>query len=193
MNRKGAVHIGFLVAALMLVVLIAAYITQIGSEYKEYIGVAQPISSPTPIPPPQILPATHSSSTSSSTPKIDGLSMVLAINGSGGMCMYGGCISQTTVYANGTYFVSQGAGSTLEVKRGELNATRVNALVASIRNTDFDAIRSREFSGTCPIAYDGQQFEYIFDNSGKTEILNSCKQEIDYDSPLFRAIANLEL
>jgi hypothetical protein len=76
--------------------------------------------------------------------------------------------------------------------RGQLNPGKVEALVEIIRQTDFEAVRARPFTGTCPTAYDGQESVFAFYTGGGVEEVDSCQTEIDSNSPLFRSLQELE-
>ncbi|MNT91347.1 hypothetical protein D3C72_2324260 [compost metagenome] len=62
------------------------------------------------------------------------------------------------------------------------------ALVREIEKADFAAIQAVPFTGTCPIAYDGQELIYTFHLAGAPRTIASCKVQIDHGSALFKAV-----
>ena len=60
-------------------------------------------------------------------------------------------------------------------------------LVVAIGAADFEAIRSRPFTGTCPIAFDGQEIIFDFGAAAAIERVASCQVAIDWSDPLFVA------
>ena len=67
----------------------------------------------------------------------------------------------------------------------------VTGLAALIEATDFDAIRAHPFTGTCPVAFDGQEVVYEFTTSDGVERIESCVTEVDPRHPLFEAVAGI--
>lgn len=58
--------------------------------------------------------------------------------------------------------------------------------------TNFTQIKSRKFTGTCPILYDGNELIYQFKlKSGVSEELSSCKVVIPGNSVLFQQLNRL--
>ena len=62
------------------------------------------------------------------------------------------------------------------------------ALQAAIAATDFAALRSHPFTGTCPTAVDGVELVFEFAAPGGTERLASCETELDFGSPLLETL-----
>lgn len=115
---------------------------------------------------------------------------VVGIRSFGGLCPGGEvCQSELTIFADGTYLVVH---DDMSGSRGQLNPGKVEALVEIIRQTDFEAVRARPFTGTCPTAYDGQESVFAFYTGGGVEEVDSCQTEIDSNSPLFRSLQELE-
>lgn len=109
---------------------------------------------------------------------------LVSIHGEGGLCVYGGCSRDIIVLQNGTYTVKNGPN---DQTSGALDAAALAQLKQAIDTADFNAIRSKPFTDTCPIAYDGQQYTYTFyKTGGGTEVLDSCKYALDMSSPLFK-------
>jgi hypothetical protein len=102
----------------------------------------------------------------------------------GGECPEGMCGSAVVLERDGRVH-------RLAPDPAELGIVPPNALAALdtlVRTTNFDAIRARPFTGTCPMAYDGQEVIFEFGAPGGIERIASCETEIDVDSPLFAAV-----
>ncbi len=125
------------------------------------------------------LPATTDSVTANSQ------DVLLSIYSHGGLCVSGGeCQRTVTLYADGTYAVD---GKSFTSGQGMLDAQQVASVRELIAQTDFNAIRSQPFTGTCPTAYDGQEQVYTFvQSSGAQEVIASCTYAVDLALPLFQ-------
>ena len=102
----------------------------------------------------------------------------------GGECPEGMCGSAIVIERDGRVH-------RLEPDPAELGTVPPNALAALdtlVRTTNFDAIRARPFTGTCPMAYDGQEVIFEFGAPGGIERIASCETDIDPDSPVFAAV-----
>jgi hypothetical protein len=64
----------------------------------------------------------------------------------------------------------------------------LQALTTEIEQADFAAIKSRPFTDTCPIAFDGQQLIYTFATPAGSERIDSCQVIVDPAHPLFAAV-----
>ena len=102
----------------------------------------------------------------------------------GGECPEGMCGSAVVIERDGR--VHRVAPDSAEL--GTVPPNPLAALDTLIRTTNFDAIRARPFTGTCPMAYDGQEVIFEFGAPGGIERIASCETEIDPDSPLFAAV-----
>ena len=67
----------------------------------------------------------------------------------------------------------------------------LEAMAALIEATDFEAIRAHPFTGTCPVAFDGQEVVYEFTTSDGVERIESCVTEVDPQHALFEAVAGI--
>jgi hypothetical protein len=103
----------------------------------------------------------------------------------GGECPDGPCGSTVVIERNGQ--VHQTAPK--EAAFAVVAADTLAALDAAVRATNFDAIRSRKFTGQCPTAYDGQEVIYEFGAPGGVQRIASCETEIDPSHPVFAAVA----
>jgi hypothetical protein len=63
------------------------------------------------------------------------------------------------------------------------------ALEGAIRTTDFAEVVSHPFTGECPTAFDGQEVVFEFATPQGVQRIASCTVAVDYDSPLFMAVA----
>jgi hypothetical protein len=108
---------------------------------------------------------------------------LVSIHAEGGLCVYGGCSRDVMVLQNGTYTVKDGSGQTTS---GALDDATLGQLKQAIDGADFEAIRSKPFTGTCPIAYDGQEYIFTFYKGAKSEVVDSCKAELDMNSVMFK-------
>jgi hypothetical protein len=101
----------------------------------------------------------------------------------GGECMAGACGGKVVIEADGRDH-STGAGA---AELGVVPDVILKALVTEIGQADFAAIKSRQFTDTCPIAYDGQERIYTFTTPTGSETIDSCKVVVDPAHPLFVA------
>jgi hypothetical protein len=102
----------------------------------------------------------------------------------GGECPEGACGSTLVVERDGR--LSQRAPE--DVVLGQVTPEALTALDGAIKTADFAAIRSRPFTGECPVNFDGQEVIYEFGAPGGVERIASCETEIDPDHPLFKAV-----
>jgi hypothetical protein len=74
---------------------------------------------------------------------------------------------------------------------GTVPEVDVAGLTDLIATTDFNALRSHAFTGTCPVAFDGQEAVYEFTTDHGVERIESCTTEVDLKAPLFAAVAGV--
>lgn len=104
---------------------------------------------------------------------------LLNIKFNGGLCPDGNaCSSTKTIMQNGSVLIN----NKLKTK------TDLTKLTSLINTVNFDEIRSKKFTGTCPTAYDGQEAIYTFYTSTGAQTISSCEFEIDNQSLLFSEI-----
>ncbi|HUQ44352.1 MAG TPA: hypothetical protein VM451_08120, partial [Candidatus Limnocylindria bacterium] len=72
---------------------------------------------------------------------------------------------------------------------GVVPAAAMATLTNAIVTTDYAALKSKPFTGECPIAFDGQELIFEFAAPGGTQRVASCEVEIDWSHPLFIAVA----
>lgn len=104
----------------------------------------------------------------------------------GGLCITGTtCEASITVMSDGTWtHVVNDAERT-----GTLPDDRVAVLADAVERTELPA--AQPFTGTCPIAYDGQEQVLTWLRDGELVTVASCEREFDPADPL--VIATTEL
>jgi hypothetical protein len=106
---------------------------------------------------------------------------LVSVERRGGECPGGPCESLIVIERDGR--VHQVKPQAAEL--GWMGAENRNALDGAIRVTDFAVLRSRPFTGECPIAFDGQEVIYTFGAPGGPQRIASCEVAIDPSNPLF--------
>lgn len=102
----------------------------------------------------------------------------------GGHCINPPCGSRIAIDADGR--VHQLAPVVAEL--GTVPPDVISALTAAVRAADFQAIKSKPFTGECPVNFDGQEVIYEFSLASGIETIASCTVEIDPDLPFVVAI-----
>lgn len=105
---------------------------------------------------------------------------LVAITNRGGFCQ-AGATCESTITVDSTGVVKQDGK---EMK--QLNQSQIQELQGLIAATDFEAIKKTKFTGTCPIAFDGQETVYTITTDTSAEELPGCKYEINAEAPLFK-------
>ncbi len=147
----------------------------------------QPPVRPEPSPSRSTSTAPSGSTAPTETPSEAAVSALVTVETRGGLCANGPCGSIVSIEADGRVRQLEPA----EILRGRLPADLLDALRMEIDRADFALIESRAFTGTCPIAYDGQETIYIFTVHQGTafERIATCEVAIDPSHPLFRAVS----
>lgn len=96
----------------------------------------------------------------------------------GGLCTYGACHLEVTLYDTGTVVAVDGAGQ-LEV--GSVHSPTISRLQAEISTADYIALQAEPFTGTCPTAYDGSEMIYTFYTLLGPQTIASCTYVIQDD------------
>ena len=118
-------------------------------------------------------------------PQLGGVRSLVTVELHGGLCADGAeCSSSTNLNSDGT--VTGDAKPPNEL--GRMTPGVLAQLEAAIAQADFDAIRSRPFTGTCPTAFDGQEAVFTFHLPSGDIRLAECEFELDQSSPLFDAV-----
>lgn len=101
----------------------------------------------------------------------------------GGHCFSGTCSTQVVIYRDRTFQLTDGTGFK---RTGSLPRNTINRLTRQIKIADFAALQTHSFTGTCPIAYDGQEVIYTFYMGTQTTQIASCTVTVDPTHPLFQ-------
>lgn len=110
---------------------------------------------------------------------------LLTVETRGGECFAPPCGSTVTVERDGSVHSAAKPPNALGVVPPE----KLAALDAAIKATDFVVLKSRPFTGECPVNFDGQEFIFEFGAPGGPQRVATCEVEVDYGSPLFIAVA----
>jgi hypothetical protein len=111
---------------------------------------------------------------------------LLIVQMRGGMCADGGmCDSSVILDRDGR--VRSAAKEPNDL--GVVTPENMHALNSAVAATDFATLKSKPFTGECPIAFDGQELIFEFSTLSGTQRLASCEVEIDWGHPLFIAVA----
>jgi hypothetical protein len=108
---------------------------------------------------------------------------LLTVEWRGGLCPEGLCERSIEIDSDGTVRSSHPAPHVV----GQIPPATLDRLSTAIRSADFAAIQGRRFTGTCPMAYDGQEIVYTFHLTAGARVVASCSVAIDPNDPLFRA------
>ncbi len=109
---------------------------------------------------------------------------LVTVEARGGLCPAGACEQTVILERDGRVHLAAKPPNDL----GTVPGPELAALAALVDATDFEAIRSHPFTGTCPVAFDGQEFVYSFGTAHGLERVASCETDIDASSPLFAAL-----
>jgi hypothetical protein len=104
----------------------------------------------------------------------------------GGECPEGLCGSQIVIERDGRIHALKPVAKEL----GKVPTDALAALDAAIRTTDFAKLKSRPFTGECPVNFDGQEVIYEFGTPSGVQRIASCEVEIDRNHPLIIAVTN---
>ena len=115
---------------------------------------------------------------------------LVTIERHGGLCSESECRALVEIKSDGSVFRQVPRVEAI----GRLSAEDLEQLQLAIANTDFAVIRARPFTGTCPIAFDGQETIYTFTTPAASARLASCEVAIDLGQQPFvtlnRALEN---
>jgi hypothetical protein len=109
---------------------------------------------------------------------------LVTVEATGGHCREGTCRSVVAIETDGRVHHTEPA----QIEIHQVTSESIDVLRAAIGATDFDAIRSRPFTGECPTAFDGQELVYTIETAHGPERIASCDVEVDPEAPLFTAI-----
>jgi len=102
----------------------------------------------------------------------------------GGECPEGACGGTTVIERDGRVHQTVPAAAEL----GQVPPEVLSALDAAIKTADFKAIKSRPFTGECPVNFDGQEQIFEFGAPGGVARIATCETEIDPEHPVFLAV-----
>jgi len=115
---------------------------------------------------------------------VQGAAPVVTVTIHGGECATAPCDQTVYLEADGRVHAAAKPPNDL----GHVPPAPMTALTAAIAATDFAAVRSHPFAGTCPTAVDGQELIFEFSTASGTQRISSCEVAIDWGSPLFVAL-----
>jgi len=104
----------------------------------------------------------------------------------GGHCLQGPCGGTVVIERDGRVHDTVPRFA----DRGRIPDDLRVALDQAVRSADFERLRSRPFTGECPVNFDGQEQVYTFTTAAGSVRLASCEVEIDPADPLFLAVEN---
>ena len=157
-----------------LVVRVLAALSLLGAAVAACSSVA-PTSSPTPSPtvaPPSVVAATPFAFP------------LVSVEMRGGECPSGSCDRLLNIEADGSIHEVIPKDRVLGTAPPEV----IDALRVEVEQADYLKIRSKPFTGTCPIAFDGQETIYTFHVTTGDREIASCTVAIDAADPLFVAV-----
>jgi hypothetical protein len=126
----------------------------------------EPATTPEPLPTPEPFP-------------------LLSIESKGGECPSGMCTRLVNLEGDGRLHEVIPTDHVI----GQAPSALVDALKVEIERANYPLILSRPFTGTCPIAYDGQELIYTFHVSTGDRTVDTCKVAVDPNHPLFVAVS----
>jgi hypothetical protein len=102
----------------------------------------------------------------------------------GGECMAGPCGSQIVIERDGRIH----AVKPVAKEFGKVPTAALAAIDTAVRTTDFAQLKSKPFTGECPVNFDGQEIIYEFGAPSGVQRIASCEVEIDANHPLILAV-----
>lgn len=146
---------------------------------------------PTATPPPSASPGPSATPAGSPTPEPSAApataGRLVSVELRGGHCIGGTCGSIVVLETDGR--VHDGLEPPNDL--GTVPPGDVTGLTDLIASTDFAAIRANAFTGTCPVAFDGQEVVIELTTSSGVERIESCVTVVDLSHPLFEAVAGV--
>lgn len=134
---------------------------------------------------PTVAPTGSAAVVASPSPSSPPAGPLVSVETRGGECPQGACGSTIVIEANGRVHATAPAPAEL----GSLPDVLLDGLATEISKADFAAVKSHPFTGTCPVAFDGQETIYTFTTPSGTERIASCEVDIDPAHPLFVAVS----
>jgi hypothetical protein len=109
---------------------------------------------------------------------------LITVNVRGGMCMEGACDHSVILEADGRVHDAATPPKVL----GRVPAATMATLTHAVQGADYAALKSKPFTGECPIAFDGQELIFEFAVGAGSQRIASCEVDIDWGHPLFVAV-----
>lgn len=109
---------------------------------------------------------------------------LLKVRKTGGMCRLNSCDRELTILRDGTYRYADAT----KTGTGRLSRKTFTRLKQRLSRLNLEQVRSKPFTGTCPIAYDGPETLYRFLIGNTVEEVSDCKVAIDPRDPLFQQL-----
>lgn len=109
---------------------------------------------------------------------------LVTITTRGGECVGGACGGSVILERDGSVHAAAKPPNGL----GQVPPEAMATLTAALAATDFTALKSRPFTGVCPVAFDGQELIFEFSVGGTTQRIASCEVDINWGHPLFVAV-----
>lgn len=112
---------------------------------------------------------------------LPGAGPLITVQMRGGMCMEGSCDRSVILEPDGR--VHDDATPPQEL--GRVPARVMTTLTAAVKGADYASIKSKPFTGECPVAFDGQELIFEFSVGSGIQRVASCEVDIDWGHPLF--------
>jgi hypothetical protein len=109
---------------------------------------------------------------------------LVTVSTRGGECMAGECGSQIVIERDGRIH----AVKPVAKEFGKVPTAALAAIDTAVRTTDFAQLKSKPFTGECPVNFDGQEIIYEFGAPSGVQRIASCEVEIDANHPLILAV-----
>ncbi|HEY0220660.1 MAG TPA: hypothetical protein VGC58_00360 [Candidatus Paceibacterota bacterium] len=110
---------------------------------------------------------------------------LIKIYSHGGLCASGEMCESTIVITSLGKITKAGKDA------GTVSSGDLNNLISKINSANYEVMLKSKFTGTCPVAYDGQRFEYAFYSDKGEYIIDSCKVAINQNWELFVELNNI--
>lgn len=115
---------------------------------------------------------------------LPGTGPLVTVTMRGGMCPQEACGGSVILERDGRVHSAAKPPNDL----GRVPADAMTTLTAAVAATDYVALKSRPFTGECPVNFDGQELIFEFAVGTDTQRIASCEVEIDWGHPLFVAV-----
>ena len=110
---------------------------------------------------------------------------LISIREEGGLCSYGLCWSEKTVYADGKWSIENGQKQN---DYGMLQKPDILKIKESLSFVNINEVKGNKFVGICPTAYDGQKTILSIWQYGKEYKLDNCVYDFSKNTSLSRLL-----